>query len=310
MGLFQDSEGSRLLGQSAHGAYMSLHNTGAPPRNTTAPTNGESSSTVQPAPEEEQATDIPLADAEMTEQPEQPQLTANGALQDEAIQNIERNDHTSGLLQTNSEQSSASVLVNGVNITENGIQTDLTAQSEAGATADGSAESIIPDDTSTAPSHRMTTRRQANQNTGTPSPVQFVSPVTQIPTTDDFFNFPGSAVPHPDQGLPSQMADETRIALGMYIQKQEEVVRQLQEMHAGLLKGLKMRNDVHKWAKAEGHVGEMSDNEDWADLEEWGIDPRDPRIQYTKGQQEDDQVDEEEERRAKRVRRAGGKAKE
>jgi hypothetical protein len=33
-----------------------------------------------------------------------------------------------------------------------------------------------------------------------------------------------------------------------------------------------MRKNVLKWAKAEGHVGEMSDGEDWYDKEEWGLD--------------------------------------
>jgi hypothetical protein len=106
-------------------------------------------------------------------------------------------------------------------------------------------------------------------------------------------------------GLPQKMADETTLALSTYISKQEEIVRQLQDLHLGLLRALKMRQDVWKWTRAEGHVGEMSDNEDWVDLEDWGIDPRDTRIKYTKGQQEEDQADEEEERRGKRVRRAG-----
>ena len=33
-----------------------------------------------------------------------------------------------------------------------------------------------------------------------------------------------------------------------------------------------MRKTVFKWCKAEGHVGEMSDGEDWYDKEEWGLD--------------------------------------
>lgn len=32
-----------------------------------------------------------------------------------------------------------------------------------------------------------------------------------------------------------------------------------------------MRQEVFKWAKAEAHVGEMSDGEDWYDREEWGL---------------------------------------
>jgi hypothetical protein len=71
-----------------------------------------------------------------------------------------------------------------------------------------------------------------------------------------------------------------------------------------------MRENVWKWTRAEGHVGEMSDNEDWVDLEAWGIDARDGRVKYVKGQVEEEQVDEEEERRGKGVRRAGGRGKE
>ena len=32
-----------------------------------------------------------------------------------------------------------------------------------------------------------------------------------------------------------------------------------------------MRRDVFKWSKAEAHVGELSDGEDWYDKEEWGL---------------------------------------
>ena len=117
--------------------------------------------------------------------------------------------------------------------------------------------------------------------------------------------FPAEAIPDARMGLPQNMADESTLALSTFISKQEEIVRQLRELHSGLLKAYKMRKDVWKWTRAEGHVGEMSDNEDWVDMEEWGIDPRDTCIKYTKGQQEEDQVDEEEERRGKRVRRAG-----
>ena len=126
-----------------------------------------------------------------------------------------------------------------------------------------------------------------------------------MPAVDPFYSFPTEAIPDPRMGLPQNIADESTLAFSTYISKQEEIVRQLQELHAGLLRALRMRQDVWKWTRAEGHVGEMSDNEDWVDMEEWGIDPRDTRIKYTKGQQEEDQVDEEEERRGKRVRRAG-----
>jgi hypothetical protein len=69
-----------------------------------------------------------------------------------------------------------------------------------------------------------------------------------------------------------------------YISKQEEIVRLSTELYQGLLKALRMRKDVLKWCKAEGHVGEMSDGEDWVDLDEWGLDEG----QLVKGKEEDD----------------------
>jgi hypothetical protein len=44
-----------------------------------------------------------------------------------------------------------------------------------------------------------------------------------------------------------------------------------------------MRQDVFKWSKAEAHVGEMSDGEDWYDREEWDLD-----ADLMKGRDEED----------------------
>jgi hypothetical protein len=75
--------------------------------------------------------------------------------------------------------------------------------------------------------------------------------------------------------------------LHAYISRQEEIVRLAQELHTGLLKALRMRKQVFGWCKAEGHVGEMSDGEDWVDLDEWGLEPG----QLVKGKEEDDNGD-------------------
>lgn len=149
---------------------------------------------------------------------------------------------------------------------------------------------------SSAPSHRMTTRRQTRQPSRSPSPN--ASLASSVPPIHPFFTFPPTAIPDPQFGLPPQMADETRLALTSYISKQEEIVRNMRELHEGLLKALRMRRDVLEWCKAEGHEGEMSDHEDWVDLEEWGIEKR----AFKKGMLEEE-VDEEEERRGKRVGR-------
>lgn len=42
-------------------------------------------------------------------------------------------------------------------------------------------------------------------------------------------------------------------------------------MHESLLRACRMKEDVLEWCKAEGHVGEMSDGEDWYDHEKWGL---------------------------------------
>jgi hypothetical protein len=173
-----------------------------------------------------------------------------------------------------------------------------------GGTSVGDADSVI------TPAHRMTTRAQANQSTRTPSLARSVSPSSSVPIIHPFFQFPQAVVGDQNLGLPSQMADEARLALTTYISKQEEIVRSCRDIHSGLLKAMEMRTNVWNWTKAEGHIGEMSDNEDWVDLEEWGIDPRDTRIKYAKGQQEDEQETEEQERVKRNPRRVGRAAKE
>lgn len=167
-------------------------------------------------------------------------------------------------------------------------------------------------DSTATPAHRMTTRAQANHSTRTPSLARSVSPSSSVPTIHPFYQFPPSAVRElrSNVGLPPQMADQARLALTTYISKQEEIVRSCKEMHSGLLKAMEMRTNVWNWTKAEGHIGEMSDNEDYVDLEEWGIDPRDTRIKYVKGQQEDEQEAEEQERVKRNPRRVGRAAKE
>ena len=56
-----------------------------------------------------------------------------------------------------------------------------------------------------------------------------------------------------------------------YVQKQEEISRVATELYHGMLQGERMRQDVFKWSKAEAHLGEMSDGEDWYDREEWNL---------------------------------------
>ena len=125
------------------------------------------------------------------------------------------------------------------------------------------------------PPHRMTTRAQAqaasensaSSRTRSASPVSWTPPVIH-----PLYQLPESAYPDRDLGLPAHEAEETRRMLTAYVQKQEEVVRGAAKLYDGLLKADRMRQTVFKWCKADGHVGEMSDGEDWYDKEYWGLD--------------------------------------
>ena len=125
------------------------------------------------------------------------------------------------------------------------------------------------------PPHRMTTRAQAqaasdnsaSTRTRSASPASWVPPVIH-----PLYQIPASAQPDRDFGLPAHEAEETRRILAAYVQKQEEVVRGAAKLYDGLLRADRMRQTVFKWCKADGHVGEMSDGEDWYDKEYWGLD--------------------------------------
>ncbi|KAK8192947.1 RXT2-like protein [Phyllosticta capitalensis] len=121
--------------------------------------------------------------------------------------------------------------------------------------------------------HRMTTRAQAHANSTSSSPnsPRLDSPASSAPFIHPLFQFPIENLVDRDMGLPSNEAEETRTWLLMYIQKQEEVVRQTRALYMGLMEADRKRKLVLKWTRAEGHVGEMSDGEDWVDKEEWGL---------------------------------------
>ncbi|KAF4979679.1 hypothetical protein FZEAL_4170 [Fusarium zealandicum] len=88
------------------------------------------------------------------------------------------------------------------------------------------------------------------------------------------FIAPSGAKPNRDVGLPDQEAEDIRRLLALYVQKQEEVCRGAKRLFLGLLKAEKLRKDVLHWSKAEAHSGvnrDMSDGEDWYDMEEWGL---------------------------------------
>ncbi|KFY12052.1 hypothetical protein V492_04117 [Pseudogymnoascus sp. VKM F-4246] len=147
-------------------------------------------------------------------------------------------------------------------------------------------ESEEKDETDAPEPRRMRTRAQAQaaSDDNERSRTRSLSSSSNDSFIHPFFLAPQSAIPDRDIGLPSQEADETRRLLQLFVQKQEEVCRGSEKLYEGLLKADRLRNDVMKWAKAEGHTGEMSDGEDWYDMEEWNLDE-----ELKKGQDEDDE---------------------
>ena len=136
--------------------------------------------------------------------------------------------------------------------------------------------------------HAMTTPRQA-RTSPTPDPnFPSSSPApSSIPSIHAFFHVPDSALPDRDYGLPASEANDTRRLLLLYCQKQEQVVRESEQMLEGLLKADRMRKDVWRWCKTEGHAGEMSDGEDWYDVDEWNL-----SAPLQKGKEEEEVEDE------------------
>ncbi|KAL9123091.1 MAG: hypothetical protein Q9187_000342 [Circinaria calcarea] len=137
-----------------------------------------------------------------------------------------------------------------------------------------SANEGVPAEEIPAPIHRMTTRAQAqavsDKTTSTHSRSQ--SPDSKSPPyVHPLYLIPPSALPDRDFGLPPDEAEETRCILMLWVQKQEEVCRGVEQLYEGLLKADRMRKTVLRWCKAEGHIGAMSDGEDWYDREEWGL---------------------------------------
>lgn len=154
--------------------------------------------------------------------------------------------------------------------------------------ADGTEDEAAADDndndegaSSPEPPRRMTTRARANQAANqptTPTSSDTARSGTPSSTTnnhDTLTMHPIFLLPptHLDRtcGLPPTEADEVRRMLWSYIQKQEETVRASLRMYHMLLGACRKKDMVWEWCKAEGHVGELSDGEDWYDREQWGL---------------------------------------
>lgn len=162
--------------------------------------------------------------------------------------------------------------------TEHNDATNITkAEENTEDVAEGLGADDDAQDTTAERPHRMTTRARAHASGADeatlPSPTQtsHPSPAPSVPSIHPFFMVPASALPSRDFNLPYDEAGDSRRLLSSYVQKQEEVCRGVARLLAGLQKALRLRRTVWQWCRAEGHVGEMSDGEDWYDREEWGL---------------------------------------
>ena len=152
---------------------------------------------------------------------------------------------------------------------------DATSADSNGMNGETEQDAEMQDGSSPEPPRRMTTRAQANatnpQDDGNRSPLSTADTANGLPTPHPLFLIPNNVRPDANFGLPASEAEETRRLLWSYIQKQEETVRGFEHMFDSLLRACQMKADVLEWCKAEGHVGEMSDGEDWYDREKWGL---------------------------------------
>ncbi|KAI5808972.1 RXT2-like protein [Peziza echinospora] len=170
------------------------------------------------------------------------------------------------------------------------------------------------------PPTRMTTRshnaqqQQQQQAAGASSASPPASPRLEI---ESFFFPPDFSVDR-DFGIPASEADETRRLLLAAVQRQEEFMRGLNKVHAGLLQAKHRKEEVWRWCRAmEGvreyqaaktgrdvadipedePLGPLSDHEDWYDRAEWGLEQ-----DLIKGKEEEEE--EEKTKKTTRGRRA------
>ncbi|KAK3704295.1 hypothetical protein LTR37_013969 [Vermiconidia calcicola] len=164
-------------------------------------------------------------------------------------------------------------------------QPPLNPSAEEAPPSHPSSDKESKTNTPTLPSHAMTTRTRArarspiaSSRSSSPASPSEINPWYLTPTT---------SLPDRDLGLPAQEAEETRRILLLYIQKQENIVRQLLQLHTSLLKADRLRGEVWRACKAEGHlkegeggmmVTEMSDGEDWYDPADWGLTERELKV--------------------------------
>lgn len=232
------------------------------PGTTNIGTTVKDAPTGEPSEADQQAQALATGDVEMPDAPNtEPDGGANGK-----TPKTEDVDTTVKDLPQHQEGNNSEVVANGATTQED------AKPAQQSNTNNGDVDMRNADDTersrsSLSPPRRMTTRAQANN---APSPEE-ASTSTEIPSIHPLFLTPQSILPDKNLGLPPAEAEETRRLLWSFIQKQEEIVRGFETMLESLLRACRMKDDVFEWCKAEAHVGEMSDGEDWYDKEKWGL---------------------------------------
>lgn len=186
---------------------------------------------------------------------------------------------------------------------------DNTIRSQENRNGGAEEESSESPATPPQPTRRITRALAANVN-GSNAPTPPLSPTSTLTDSsrssllqvDPLFLLPESLVGMDPairrssrlssiSGLAADETSDIRTLLTMYIQKQEESVRGYESVLGKLIKAKRMRDEILEACKAEGHIGEMSDGEDWIDHQKWGLAPGELR----KGKDEDDEAGEERE---------------
>ena len=185
----------------------------------------------------------------------------------------------------------------------NNTEAENPTENEGKAEKQGDQEQSEADDATPPPPARRITRALAAESADaqdtaatppdSPTPTLTSDSSSSLLQIDPLFLIPPSAQPSKTgsalYGLPADEAGETRKLLTTYIQKQEESIRGLEAVLSKLMKAKRLRNEVLEMCKAEGHIGEMSDGEDWIDYEQWNLQPGELR----KGRDEDEDAVEE-----------------
>ncbi|KAJ5583657.1 hypothetical protein N7535_002277 [Penicillium sp. DV-2018c] len=231
--------------------------------------NGEQQQT-EPTHNEVEMTEVPVQEEETDKN--DPQLKSEDT--DATVKDLPPHPDTNTSTQEDNEQKDGTKSNRGSIERQEADATRDGAAAESNEVDDNTEQDIeMHDGSSPEPPRRMTTRAQANATNPTEngSPLSSTDSAFPLPTPHPLFLVPEHILPDPNFGLPAAEAEETRRLLWSYIQKQEETVRGVERMLDSLNKACRMKADVLEWCKAEGHVGEMSDGEDWYDREQWGL---------------------------------------